>query len=145
MLAHPWAFWLSLGGLLLIAEMLGANGYLLWCGVAAMVTGALRALVPLSWEWQGLCFAVLMLAAAWGWWRWLASHQARHTGWVPNQRGRELLGQILTLDNNLQHGRGNVRLGDSSWPVVADQDLPAGTRVTVVAIEGITLRVAPLP
>lgn len=30
--AHPHAFWLSLGGLLLAAEMLGGNGYLLWSG-----------------------------------------------------------------------------------------------------------------
>lgn len=31
---HPHIFWLSLGGLLLAAEMLGGNGYLLWSGVA---------------------------------------------------------------------------------------------------------------
>ena len=36
--AHPHAFWLSLGGLLLAAEMLGGNGYLLWSGVAAVIT-----------------------------------------------------------------------------------------------------------
>ena len=30
---HPHIFWLSLGGLLLAAEMLGGNGYLLWSGV----------------------------------------------------------------------------------------------------------------
>lgn len=35
--AHPHAFWLSLGGLLLAAEMLGGNGYLLWSGVAAVI------------------------------------------------------------------------------------------------------------
>ncbi len=29
-LAHPHLFWLSLGGLLLAAEMLGGSGYLLW-------------------------------------------------------------------------------------------------------------------
>ena len=34
-LVHPHIFWLSLGGLLLAAEMLGGNGYLLWSGVAA--------------------------------------------------------------------------------------------------------------
>ncbi|MDU1458473.1 MAG: NfeD family protein, partial [Klebsiella sp.] len=33
-LAHPHIFWLSLGGLLLAAEMLGGNGYLLWSGIA---------------------------------------------------------------------------------------------------------------
>lgn len=36
--AHPHAFWLSTRGLLLAAEMLG-NGYLLWSGVAAVITG----------------------------------------------------------------------------------------------------------
>ena len=36
-LVHPHIFWLSLGGLLLAAEMLGGNGYLLWSGVAAVV------------------------------------------------------------------------------------------------------------
>ncbi len=49
-LAHPHLFWLSLGGLLLAAEMLGGSGYLLWSGVAGVVTGALTWLLPLSWE-----------------------------------------------------------------------------------------------
>ena len=33
--AHPHLFWLSLGGLLLAAEMLGGSGYLLWNGGAS--------------------------------------------------------------------------------------------------------------
>lgn len=37
MVVHPHIFWLSLGGLLLAAEMLGGNGYLLWSGVAAVI------------------------------------------------------------------------------------------------------------
>ena len=39
------------------------------------------------------------------------------------------------------NGRGHMRVGDSSWPVVADDDLSAGTQVEVIAVEGITLRV----
>lgn len=35
MVVHPHIFWLSLGGLLLAAEMLGGNGYLLWSGVGS--------------------------------------------------------------------------------------------------------------
>lgn len=34
-LAHPHLFWLSLGGLLLAAEMLGGSGYLLWAASPA--------------------------------------------------------------------------------------------------------------
>ena len=40
MVVHPHIFWLSLGGLLLAAEMLGGNGYLLWSGVVEMVVAA---------------------------------------------------------------------------------------------------------
>lgn len=141
--AHPHVFWLSLGGLLLAAEMLGGNGYLLWSGVAAVITGLLVWLLPFGWEWQGALFAVLTLVAAWLWWRWL-NRQVRSqkpTDSALNQRGQQLVGKRYTLDDTLINGRGHVRIGDSSWPVIADDDLVAGTRVEVIAVEGITLRV----
>lgn len=122
MVVHPHIFWLSLGGLLLAAEMLGGNGYLLWSGVAAVITGLVVWLVPLGWEWQGVMFAILTLLAAWLWWKWLA---------------RGVRGQKHS-DSNLNQ-RGHMRVGDSSWPVSASEDLGAGTHVEVIAIEGITL------
>ena len=141
--AHPHVFWLSLGGLLLAAEMLGGNGYLLWSGVAAVMTGLLVWLLPFGWEWQGALFAVLTLVAAWLWWRWL-NRQVRSqkpADAALNQRGQQLVGKRYTLDATLINGRGHVRIGDSSWPVIADEDLIAGTRVEAIAVEGITLRV----
>lgn len=141
--AHPHVFWLSLGGLLLAAEMLGGNGYLLWSGVAAVVTGLLVWLLPFGWEWQGVLFAALTLIAAWLWWRWL-SRQVRGQKPVDaalNQRGVQLIGKRFILDTTLVNGRGHVQVGDSSWPVVSEDDLIAGTRIEVIAVEGITLRV----
>lgn len=141
LLAHPHVFWLSLGGLLLAAEMLGASGYLLWSGVAAVVTGLLVWVLPLGWKTQGVCFAVLTLVAAFLWWRWLSTRRQQSPGEVLNQRGHQLVGRHLRLDNALVNGRGHVRVADSSWPVMADSDLPAGSEVVVVAVEGITLKV----
>ncbi|WP_220711150.1 NfeD family protein [Enterobacter cancerogenus] len=141
--AHPHAFWLSLGGLLLAAEMLGGNGYLLWSGVAAVITGLVVWLLPVGWEGQGVLFAVLTLVAAWLWWRWLnkrVSEQKPADAHL-NQRGQQIVGRRFTLDTTLVNGRGHMRVGDSSWPVVADEDLAAGTQVEVMAVEGITLRV----
>ena len=141
--AHPHVFWPSLGGLLLAAEMLGGNGYLLWSGVAAVVTGLLVWLLPFGWEWQGVLFAALTLIAAWLWWRWL-SRQVRAQKPVDaalNQRGVQLIGKRFILDTTLVNGRGHVQVGDSSWPVVSEDDLIAGTRIEVIAVEGITLRV----
>ncbi|EPT4465461.1 NfeD family protein [Klebsiella aerogenes] len=142
-LAHPHIFWLTLGGLLLAAEMLGSNGYLLWSGVAGVVTGLLTWGIPFSWEWQGTLFAVLTLLAAWLWSKWLRKRmrQQRPADAQLNQRGQQLVGRRFTLDNALENGRGHVRVGDSSWPVIADEDLAAGSKVEVVAVEGITLRI----
>ena len=141
--AHPHMFWLSLGGLLLAAEMLGGNGYLLWSGVAAVMTGIVVWLLPFGWEWQGVLFAVLTLVAAWLWWRWLTRQvrEQKPADATLNQRGQQLVGKRYTLETTLVNGRGHVRVGDSSWPVVADDDLIAGTQVEVTAVEGITLHV----
>jgi membrane protein implicated in regulation of membrane protease activity len=146
-LAHPHIFWLSLGGLLLAAEMLGGNGYLLWSGVASVVTGLVSWLLPIGWEWQGVLFALLTLLAAWLWWRWLSNRVKRQRPGDShlNRRGQQLIGSRFVLENTLVNGRGHMRVGDSSWPVTADDDLTAGTKVEVVAIEGITLHVRPLP
>lgn len=140
-LVHPHIFWLSLGGLLLAAEMLGGNGYLLWSGVAAVITGLVIWLVPLDWAWQGAMFAALTLLAAWLWWKWLARRvqEQQPADSNLNQRGQQLVGRRFTLETDLVNGRGHMRVGDSSWPVSARDDLSAGTQVEVIAVEGITL------
>ena len=140
---HAYIFWLSLGGLLLAAEMLGGNGYLLWSGVAAVVTGLLVWLVPFGWELQGVIFAVLTLSAAWLWWLWLSRRvrDQKPADASLNQRGQQLVGRRFILDNALVNGRGHMRVGDSSWPVSAGSDLPAGSKVEVIAVEGITLHI----
>ena len=126
MVVHPHIFWLSLGGLLLAAEMLGGNGYLLWSGVAAVITGLV--------VW-------LPLLAAWLWWKWLSRRvrEQKHSDSHLNQRGQQLIGRRFVLESPLVNGRGHMRVGDSSWPVSASEDLGAGTHVEVIAIEGITL------
>ncbi|MGV3346462.1 NfeD family protein [Enterobacteriaceae bacterium LUAb1] len=142
-LSHPQWFWLTLGGLLLIAEMLGTSGYLLWSGIASVVTGLVIWHLPLSWEGQGVLFAVLTLSAVFIWWRWMQYCSNKRPVSTLNQRGAQLTGQLLILNESLQNGIGHVRVNDSSWRVQASEDLPAGTRVIITAVEGITLKVSP--
>ncbi|WP_337008172.1 NfeD family protein [Pantoea sp. AS142] len=142
-IAHPHWFWLTLGGLMLAAEMLGTSGYLLWSGLAAVIVGLIEWLVPMSWTAQGSLFAVLTLICVFLWYRWMRYREASQTPNALNQRGSQMIGMQLTLDTALQNSTGHVRIGDSSWRVKADQDLPAGTLVIVVGIEGITLRIQP--
>jgi membrane protein implicated in regulation of membrane protease activity len=109
--------------------------------VAAVITGLVVWLVPLDWAWQGAMFAVLTLLAAWLWWKWLAKRvkEQKPADSHLNQRGQQLVGRRFILENTLVNGRGHMRVGDSSWPVSARDDLSAGTQVEVIAVEGITL------
>ncbi|OQP33611.1 NfeD family protein [Pantoea latae] len=141
--AHPHWFWLTLGGLLLAAEMLGTSGYLLWSGIAAVLVGVVEWLAPFSWTAQGSLFAVLTLVCVYLWYRWMRHRERSQQPNSLNQRGAQLIGSLLTLDAPLVNGIGHVKLGDSSWRVQADQDLPAGARVIVTGIEGITLHIRP--
>ncbi|WNN45429.1 MULTISPECIES: NfeD family protein [Winslowiella] len=143
MVAHPHWFWLTLGGLLLVAEMLGTSGYLLWSGISAVLVGLASWLVPLPWAWQGVLFAVITMISAWLWYRWMQRRETQRQPNTLNQRGNQMIGRHLTLHTALVNGIGHIQTGDSSWRVQADSDLPAGCEVVVVAIEGITLRISP--
>ncbi|MBA0171473.1 NfeD family protein [Pectobacterium versatile] len=136
-------FWLSLGGLLLAAEMLGASGYMLWSGLSAVLVGLLTWVMPLGWPLQGTIFAILTIVTALLWWYWLRKRTLSRPQSMLNQRGQQLLGLRATLTDPVINGFGRVNIGDSSWRVKSEQDLPVGTQVEVIAIDGITLHVRP--
>ncbi|KHT19610.1 NfeD family protein [Pectobacterium carotovorum] len=136
-------FWLSLGGLLLAAEMLGASGYLLWSGLSAVLVGLLTWVMPLGWPLQGTIFAILTIVTALLWWYWLRKRTLSRPQSMLNQRGQQLVGLRATLTDPVINGFGRVNIGDSSWRVKSERDLPAGTQVEVIAIDGITLHVRP--
>ncbi|MGC6387768.1 NfeD family protein [Ewingella sp. S1.OA.A_B6] len=144
LIASPHLFWLSLGGLLLAAELLGASGYLLWSGIAAALVGLLTWVLPLPWEWQGLCFAVLTMVAAWLWWRWLSRRQKSdpQNGSL-NQRGQQMVGMHATVLEPMSNGYSRVRIGDSTWRITSTALLSVGDDVVITQVEGITLRVEP--
>ena len=135
--------WLALGGLLLICEVFGAGGYLLWLGLAALATGALSLVFPAgSGLWQALLFAVLALVCVGLWWRYQPRHRRDPAAPELNQRGRELIGRTLSLHEPIVGGRGKVKVGDSLW-LVSGPDLPQGTSVRVVDQDGVLLKVEP--
>lgn len=111
--------------------------------MAALLVGLAEWLWPFSWADQGLLFAALTLLSALGWYGWMRHQAATQQPNTLNQRGKELIGRQLTLETPLKSGIGHVQIGDSSWRVQATDDLPAGTRVTVTAVEGITLLIQP--
>lgn len=143
LLTQPYQFWLIFGGVLLAAELLGTYGYLLWSGVSAIIIGAITWLVPMSWGWQWVSFAILTLMVAVLWWYWLKSRAQGEIQHI-NQPDRLLIGKRMTLTEPIIHGVGRIILADGSWRIQCSQDLPTGTEITIVAVESITLIVEPI-
>ncbi|HGN1707052.1 TPA: NfeD family protein [Providencia rettgeri] len=141
--AQPAWFWLCLGGLLLIGELLGTAGYLLWSGIAAVLVSIIAWVLPfVGWEWQGVLFAIFTVVSAVLWRKWLSGRKKTSADDV-NQKSHQLVGFKARLLTDTEEGFSRVRLADGSWRVYSDTELPAGTEVTVIAVDGITLQVKP--
>ncbi|MDH1264513.1 NfeD family protein [Pseudomonas sp. GD03944] len=133
--------WLAFGTLLLILEVFGAGGYLLWIGVAAAGVGVLTYVFPeMPWPLQFVLFGVLSVATAVFWWR--RQRTAAKPSDQPglNRRGSELLGRQFALHEAIISGRGKIKAGDSLW-LVTGPDLPAGSAVKVIGQDGVLLKV----
>jgi hypothetical protein len=139
---HLW--WLL--ALLLIALEVALPGYfLLWIGIGAGATGVLVWLLPgLSLLAQAVAFTVFALLAC-ALYAYVLRPRLRRgdaAGERLNRRGEQLVGQRYVLIEPIVNGRGRARVGDGEW-LVNGPDLPLGTNVEVVGVEGNTLKVRP--
>lgn len=140
----PWN-WMVLGAVLLTLEIVAPGAYLLWLGIAAILTGTLSLQLWESafwgWQVQVLVFLALSIASVLVGRRFFPNTGQDDTDQpLLNQRERQLIGRTATLEDAITNGYGRVRLGDTLWRV-AGPDLPAGTRVRVVSADDGELRV----
>ena len=128
--------WFALALVLLIVEMVGAGGYLLWLGMAAGLTGSLVFFLPnLAWQAQLLMFSTSSVLCALGWWQYQQRCHKIADEPLLNKRTAQYIGRILVLTEAVENGRGRARVDDSVWGVVAAEDLPVGTRVKVLSLQ----------
>ena len=131
--------WLAFGTLVLILEVFGAGGYLLWIGLAAASVGVLTYLFPeLPWAVQFILFGVLSVLTAVAWWKRQRSAAKPSDQPGLNQRGSELQGRLFVLCEPIVEGRGKIKAGDSLW-LVSGPELPVGAQVKVVGQNGVIL------
>ena len=137
-MAPHWA-WLSVGVLLCAAEIVAPGFFLVWLGVAAIATGVLAFLFPMIGVAAQLgIFALLAFVALYGARRWLKNNPIVSSDPLLNQRGGRLIGEVLTLTQAIESGRGRAQVGDGQWPV-RGPDAAVGAKVRVVSADGGTL------
>lgn len=133
--------WMILAALLAGLEILTPGFFFLWLGGAALITGIVALIAPgLGWEVQVLLFAVLSGASVLGWYRFRGALKIQSDDNTLNRRGEQLLARTGTLSEAIVNGRGQIRIDDTVWRCEGP-DLPAGTKVKVVAVRGAMLSV----
>lgn len=138
----PWS-WIIAGLVLLALELAVPGGYLLWLGIAGILTGFIVMFQPLDWPVQWLIFGALSLVAILVWVRVTRRRGAQTDRPLLNLRGEQFVGREVVLDRPIEGGFGRLGLGDTVWRI-AGPDLPAGQKVRIVGAEGPVLRVEPI-
>ncbi len=136
----PW-IWLAAGVLTCAAEALAPGMFLLWIGLAAIVTGLISFAVSFSGPVALLVFALCAIVCVAIGRFFYGSRDIASDRPNLNRRADQLIGEVLVLEEPIENGAGRARVKDSLWRVVGP-DLPKGARVRVASIEAsVTLRV----
>lgn len=134
----PWSWWV-LGLVLLAAEVVAPGVFLVWIGIAAILTGVVSLVLWEAgfwvWQLQLIFFAALSVASVFIGRRLLARSGNVSDEPLLNQRGASLIGRTAVLEQPIAEGRGRIRLDDTTWSVDGP-DLPAGARVKVIGANG---------
>jgi membrane protein implicated in regulation of membrane protease activity len=135
--------WLTIGVLLAGLEMLAPGVYLIWLGLAAIVTGVLTGLLHLSLPVQVIDFVFLSLIIAFSARRFLRDSPIAAADPLMNRRGARMVGQTAVVVQAIEDGSGRVHFGDGDWNV-RGPDVAAGERVRITGSDGATLLVEPV-
>lgn len=135
-----WHWWIF-GGVMLLIEVMAPSFYFLWLAIAAAAVGIVMLLVPdLGWQYQILIFSGLSIVSI----ALFRGYQLRNPESTDqpalNRRGEQYIGRTFTLQEPITNRVGMLRVDDSTWRISGD-DLPAGTQVVVVGVDGVILRV----
>jgi hypothetical protein len=140
-LATHYGWWL-LALVLIGAELVAPGYFMLWIGIAAAVMGALVLIVPdLGALAQAFSFAVLAVISCVVYWKFVRRELNKVSDQpLLNRRAEQFVGRRYVLDSAIVNGQGKARVGDSVW-LVEGPELPAGSPIEVVAVNGSTLKV----
>ena len=140
---EPYILWLVVGVALCAAEMIVPGVFLMWLGIAALLTGVAAFALPLGVALQLGLFAVLSLTCVFFGRRWTGSNVIESQDPMLNDRLARMVGQTVVSVTAFEDGEGRVKVGDSEWSAQGP-DMPAGARARITGSRGQILLIEPL-
>jgi membrane protein implicated in regulation of membrane protease activity len=144
---EPGWIWAIGGVLLLIAEIIAPGFFLVFVGIAAVLTGLFTLLFDLGTAPQVALFAIYALLAVMIGKRWYAEPHGGDQRHNINEPAKRLIGKTVVVVSAVDDHAGRVKVGDGEWNARGGP-AAAGERVTVTGVEGNCLTVEamrPLP
>lgn len=139
-----YGFWLILGMLLIIGEVLTPGVFVaIFFGFGALLVGVLTWLgIITSGTWQLLgfgCFSIALLLVAR---RRFQNLLKGEVSGAAQSASNDMLGKPVTVLEDFSHGRGVVSFRGARWLAVSDEPLKQGDSARITAQANITLTVA---
>lgn len=142
-----WWHWAVAGIVLILAELAVPAFVLIWFGAGALLVAAVLALADIAWSVQLALWLAASLAFTALWFKVFRPGQTRTR---IGGSDSSVIGEIGLLTRDVApFEKGEVRfqkpiLGGEVWACLADESIPAGSRVKLVAVEGSFVKVARL-
>lgn len=137
-----WTWWV-IGVVLIVLEMFAPAAFFLWMGISALITGVFLLVFPsMDWTIQLLIFSIQSVLSIVVWRKFFFHISADSDQPLLNKRAQQFVGRIFTLESDMKNGVGQVKIDDSTWRIMADEDYPSQTRVKVIGEDGVNLLVS---
>lgn len=138
-----WHWWV-IAGIFFVLEVLSMSFFFLWLGASAVLVGILLMVMPeLSWQVQFILWSGIGVVDIFAWRLYKSKNPTEIKTDEPNlnRRGDQYVGRTFTLEEPIENGFGKVKVDDSIWKVECENDLEAGSKIKVTAVEGTVLQV----
>jgi len=136
-----WTWWV-IGILLIVLEMFAPAAFFLWMGISAIITGAFLWVFPsMEWTVQLVIFSIQSILSIIVWRKFFYHISADSDQPLLNKRAQQFIGRTFTLEADMVNGVGKIKIDDSNWRVLADEDYPAQCKVKVIGEDGINLNI----
>ncbi|EAZ2483079.1 NfeD family protein [Salmonella enterica] len=135
-------FWFTLFLLCIALEIITGTGWLLVISLGALSSAIVDFFLPISQEVNICFFASISILTSIIKFVYDKKHKKLDTPLVNTGHSR-FKGKEFTLSDDIVNGKGQLLIGDTFWPVetLHNENYPAGTRVIVTDMQGITLKV----
>lgn len=134
--------WFALFLLCIVLEIISGTGWLLLISLSALLSAIIDFFLPISQESNICFFASISILVSIIKFFYDKKHKKLDTPLV-NTGHTRFKGKEFTLTDDIVNGKGQLLIGDTFWPVemLHNENYPAGTRVIVTDMQGITLKV----